>query len=287
MLSKSLFTRLTISIFEDEMHYEALRVLGDPMVLFDGEDGHPIASIHLKRGSVSGAHVPLLITQANMHVFQALCAEDTKQDIFVVFTNLEYDKWIMCGVSTEEVAEHIPLRPGQSFPLVLTHNREFTFAICPTKAGIKYSSAKWKCPEIIVRTRVEMFDNPNIYNPPKQEELDLDCVSQLTKLKLCLPEGEDESLVKIQPPLHHDLLIKAAMTLIYETRIDNNRRLIESLGNKDFATDECAICMEDDSPPNVIIVKCGHRMYHDACLVKTGKKECPTCRGLIVGKINV
>lgn len=284
MLSKSLFTRLTISIFEDEKHYEALRVLGDPLVLFDGQDGHPIASIHLKRGSIQGHHVPLLVTQTNVHVFRALCAEDTKQDIFAVFTNLEYDKWIMCGIEDEDVYEHMLLRPGQSFPLVLTNKREFDFAICPTQPGIKYSSAKWKCPELIVRTRTEMFDNPYI---PKQEILDMECVSPLTKLELCLPDGQDESMVKIQPPLHHDNLIKAAMTLIYETRIENNRRLLESLENKDFATDECMICMQDDSPPDVIIVKCGHRMYHDACLVKTGKKECPTCRGLIVGKIHL
>jgi hypothetical protein len=84
------------------------------------------------------------------------------------------------------------------------------------------------------------------------------------------------------------LMLRQGMDIIYETVINRAERLLDCIRNNIYATAECVICMEDDNPPDVILVKCGHRMVHDKCLLRTAKnKECPTCRAPIVAKIHV
>lgn len=285
MLSKSLFLRLTVSIFEDS-HYEALQTIGDPMVLHDGTDGHPIASIHLKSGGGGGS--PCLITKQNEHLFQALWnPEHSKEEIFVVLTNLEFFECILFGVATDEVASHIKLRPGESYKLVLIPDaRTFTFAVCPTKADRKYVDAKWVCPEIICRQRI--LSEENHASDHELEELDQECVSQLAKLKLVQANYAVEPVYGAREERTRALMLRQGMDIIYETVINRAERLLECIRNNIYATSECVICMEDDSPPDVILVKCGHRMVHDQCLLRTAKnKECPTCRAPIVAKIHV
>lgn len=284
MLSNSLYDRLMVSIFED-IAYEVLRTIGDPIVLNDGIDGHPIASVHLKHGEGRGESC--LITRQQEHSFQALSQTDGVA-MFIVITNLEYFDFILFGYAIPETADkgHILLRPGESQKHVLPPGaKNFTFAVSPTKAGVEYIKAKWTCSSIICRQRVieKETDDPVL----EETELDENCVSQFVQLKLMKPNYAVNHIAPAQQ-LSRAELLKMGMTLIYETAIERNNQLLAQMADKQYASDECSICMADNSPPDVILVKCGHRMVHDDCLRCTANpKECPICRAEIVAKIHV
>lgn len=285
MLSNSLFNRLTIAIFED-VHYEALTTLGDPMVLHDGEDGHPIASVHLKCGDGRGE--PCLITRQFEHLFQAF-PTTRGSAMFVVITNLEFFDYIMFGYAIPNTGDqgHILLRPGESQKHILPPQaQDFTFAVCPTKAGVEYIKAKWTCPGFICRQRILEKEAPILDDPPEPEELDENCVSQFVEIDLVQPVYIAHQEQRV--PLSRAEMLKRGMTLIYETAIERNNQLLKQMADKRFVSDECVICMADDYPPNIILVKCGHQMVHDDCLrISEKPKECPVCREEIVAKIHL
>ena len=285
MLSKSLFERQMITLF-DEFHYEVLRTIGDPMILHDGADGHPIASVHLKHGP--GGGTPCVITKVDELSFQALWENTvTGGEVFVVLTNLEYFDWIMFGASTDDIAEHIPIRAGGSYKLVLTPGtRSFHFTVCPTKKGTEYGTAKWSCADLICRERSALYDGraPDAALPAVPEVLEETAVADIVNLRLVRSQQIVVSEAAAQPRTREELW-KICMDLVYETAINRNRLLLASLDKK-FVEDECAICMMDGIPPDVTLVKCGHSAVHDACLRKAvNPSECPVCRAQIFGKI--
>ena len=46
---------------------------------------------------------------------------------------------------------------------------------------------------------------------------------------------------------------------------------------------ECPICMEELTPTDLFVTRCGHS-YHGGCLMKhlTRHDNCPCCRGVII-----
>lgn len=185
MLSKTYFDRELITIYE-EKHYEVIRPLGHPMILFHGETGQAIASIHF---CCEAGH-PTFITKRNSSTgldFQGVIAED-KQAISFVVTNLLFHDPIVVNIMRGElqVNDINFFDPGKSVrirgdasannkTLILdtasasasgTTVREdeaqpggpkgayFTIAVFPASAsGGKFTTAVWQCADLICRPR--------------------------------------------------------------------------------------------------------------------------------------
>lgn len=185
MLSKTYFDRELITIYE-EKHYEVIRPLGHPMILFHGETGQAIASIHF---CCEAGH-PTFITKRNSSTgldFQGVIAED-KQAISFVVTNLLFHDPIVVNIMRGElqVNDINFFDPGKSVrirgdasagnkTLILdtaaasasaTTVREdearpggpkgayFTIAVFPASAsGGKFNTAVWQCADLICRPR--------------------------------------------------------------------------------------------------------------------------------------
>lgn len=283
MLSKGAgFDHMCVTLYED-LFLEVSRLIGHPMVLVDSSNGFPIASLRLVQ-----EHGVAFISRIANGGMTGFCMGETP--IIIVLTNLLFHANIVMelvqgGVIINDVTILVPGLSVGVQPQVLG---DVEICVRPEK-GSSFAEAKWTCPDLICRVRLSSIPPHAVYEPDDNGYLpdifddDDDVHSPPLVLPIkCVAPGEVD-IVPVQ--LSKADALKNSFDLTYDLIVNKNRLVLASLERGIFSEDQCVICM--DGTPDVVILRCGHKVAHDACLQKTGKPECPVCRMHIMGMIHV
>ena len=97
----------------------------------------------------------------------------------------------------------------------------------------------------------------------------------------------DLNIVKTYPNMTEQEIKVLVETYIEEIKKIKNMEFVQVAKSiKKYRSDVCTVCLDPDSPPNTVLVRCGHICTcSDECTDILDNK-CPICQSIVLCKIN-
>lgn len=307
MLSPSLFQQTGIFIEPNDLHYETVRVLGQPIILMHNETGQPLASVHyyVKSNEIEYTDqvmiAPVMTPERNRDYdhYRAVsdCAAWNGRASFLV-TNLLFDQYIAWEVQGK-TEEPMVCPPGKTFKWDFDSTLACKVRIC-SLLGKTFQSAFWTRKQLLCRPRIPMdargvpttMDHPAIVGGDSELVKSADMAgNEQTPDNVFFNHGSPWIFITpivterlmIPPVMSRRLLLKKSLSLLEECIMGKNQRLLQRC--REIRTeDQCVICL--DGTPDCTMVPCGHKCAHADCLDGMEQDaKCPMCRADILHKV--
>jgi hypothetical protein len=108
--------------------------------------------------------------------------------------------------------------------------------------------------------------------------------TQPSKIGLCVM---DLAITKTYKTFTDEELKNMIDSYIESTQKIKNNKFVEIAKSiKKYKSDICTVCLEPDSPPNTVLVRCGHVCTCSSDCTKILNGKCPICRADILCEIN-